>query len=221
MLIKYIGHSCFKIRDNGTGYSIVLDPYMPGSVNGYRDVRDAASEVLCSHEHSDHAGRDSILIEPKEDSPYEVKWIDSFHDPEKGSLRGSDKIHIITQKGTGEKIVHYGDVGEKLDDLLREENLSLLKDADIALVPVGGVYTYDRFQALELIERTSPKLVIPMHFRSETLGFDFPHIDSVEQFLAEAGARGHKTHVSQVYFYDTSENDLEGDILVLRPQNAI
>ena len=38
---------------------------------------------------------------------------------------------MITHKATGEKLVHYGDIGEVLDDLLTEENLALLKDADI------------------------------------------------------------------------------------------
>ena len=219
MLIKYIGHSCFKIRDDETGYSIVIDPYKAGSVNGYHDIVDTASEVLCSHGHDDHHGVESIQLEPQDESPYEVSWIDSFHDPEKGALRGSNKIHIITHKKTGEKLVHYGDVGEILDDLLTEENLGPIKDADIALVPCGGVYTYDRFQALELIERTTPKLVIPMHFRSEQLGFDFPHIDSIEMFLDEAAKKGLKINVGQVCFVDNAQNDLKCDILALRPQN--
>ena len=220
MLIKYIGHSCFKIRDNETGYSIIIDPYKPGSVEGYAEIKDTASEVLCSHEHDDHFGVDSVILEPKDESPYVVEWIDTYHDPEKGALRGKDRIHIITHRETGEKLVHYGDVGEVLDDLLTEENLSLLKDADIALVPVGGVYTYDRDTALELIRRTSPKLVLPMHYRSETLGFDFPHIDSIEQFIRAAGDAGHNVNVGRVWFIDTAEYDVK-DILVLRPQNIV
>ena len=220
MLVKYIGHSCFKIRDDETGYSIVLDPYRAGSVNGYHDIVDAASEVLCSHEHDDHHGVECITIEPKDESPFEVTWVDSYHDPEHGTLRGPDRIHIVTHKKSGEKLVHYGDVGETLDDLLREENLSKLKDADIALIPCGGVYTYDRFQALELIERTTPKLVIPMHFRSEQLGFDFPHIDSIEMFLEEAAKKGLQVNVGQVCFADNAQIDEKCDILALRPQNV-
>ena len=116
--------------------------------------------------------------------------------------------------------MHYGDVGEILDELLRDENLAKLKDADIALVPCGGVYTYDRFQALELIERTTPKLVIPMHFRSEQLGFDFPHIDSIEMFLDEAAKKGYQINVGQVCFADNAQIDEKCDILALRPQNV-
>ena len=219
MLIKYVGHSCFKIRDNETEYSIVLDPYTYGSVDGYGKIVDSASEVLCSHEHADHHGVEHIQIEPKDESPYEVTWIDTWHDPEKGALRGPNRIHIITHKKTGEKLVHYGDVGETLDELLTDENLALLKGADIALVPVGGVYTYNRDEALELIRRTEPKMVLPMHYRSQTLNFDFPHIDSIEQFLEAASEKGLKINVGRTFYIDTDEVKLDCDILALMPQN--
>lgn len=219
MLIKYVGHSCFKIKDDESGYSIMLDPYKAGSVNGYNDVVDTASEVLCSHEHDDHHGVEQIKIEPADASPFEVEWIDSYHDPEKGKLRGSNRIHIITHKKSGEKLVHYGDVGEVIDDLLTEENLAKIKDADIALVPCGGVYTYDRNEALELISRTTPKLVIPMHFRSEQLGFDFPHIDSIEMFVEAAAKDGKSINATQLCFLNSEDTELGCDILLLRPQN--
>lgn len=219
MLIKYIGHSCFKIRDNESGYSIVLDPYKYGSVDGFGKIVDVASEVLCSHEHGDHSGVEHITIEPMDESPFDVKCIDTWHDPEKGALRGPNRIHIITSKRTGEKLIHYGDLGEKIDDLLTEENMALLKDADVALVPVGGVYTYDRHEALELIERTSPKLVIPMHFRSREVDFGYPVIDSIEEFLEEASKKGLKINLARIFFIDTDEYKLDCDILALMPQN--
>ena len=219
MIIKYAGHSCFKILDDETGYSIVLDPYRYGSVPGFGKIVDAASEVLCSHGHDDHAGSEHIKVEPKEESPFRVECIDTFHDPEKGRLRGKNRVYVITGRSTGEKLVHYGDIGEKIDDLLTEENMALLKDADIALIPVGGVYTYDKYEALELIERTAPKLVIPMHFRSEVAGFGLPNIDSIENFINTAAEKGKKISVARVSFVNTGDIDLDCDMLVLRPQN--
>ncbi len=219
MIIKYTGHACFKLYDGETGYSIVFDPYEDGSVPGYGNVVDTASEVLCSHKHFDHCGASLLTVEPKDESPFKVEYIDTFHDPEKGKLRGKNRIHIITDRKTGEKLIHYGDIGEKIDDLLTEENLALLKDADIVLIPVGGVYTYDRYEALELIERTSPKLVIPMHFRSEVAGFGFPNIGSIEMFIDAAAEKGKKTSVARVSFINTGDIDLDCEILVLRPQN--
>lgn len=218
MLIKYIGHACFKLRDNDTGYSIIFDPYKEGSVYGFGDIRDAASEVLCSHWHDDHTGG-RVLIEPKEECPYEIDWIDTFHDPQKGALRGENRIYIVTHKTTGEKLIHYGDIGERIDDLLTDGNLELLKDADIALIPVGGTYTYDKNEALELIRRTSPKLVVPMHFRSESANFGLRQIDSIENFLEAAAKEHHKIQICQLWFIDTAEYSIDGDILVLQPQN--
>ena len=118
MLIKYIGHACFKIRDNETGYSIVIDPYEPDSVPGFRKIVDLASEVLCTHDHFDHNYTDAIRIEPADESPYEVKVIETWHDDVKGAKRGPNKIYVIIDKKTGERLVHYGDIGEVMDDLL-------------------------------------------------------------------------------------------------------
>lgn len=219
MLIKYIGHSCFKIRDNETGYSIVIDPYQKGYVRGFGDILDTASEVLCTHDHADHNAADCIIIEPKDESPYDVQVIDTFHDPEKGALRGKNRIYVITHKKTGERLVHYGDIGEVIDDLLTEENMELLRDADIALIPVGGVYTYDKDEALELMARTKPKLMIPMHFRSGVARFGLENIGTVEDFLDAAAAKGHGISVGQLFFIDTDEYRVKSDILVLRPQN--
>lgn len=219
MIIKYVGHSCFKIRDDETGYSIVFDPYRPGSVPGYGEIKDTASEVLCSHGHDDHHGDECIAVEPKDDSPFEVTWIDTYHDPVKGVLRGKNRIYIVTNKATGEKVVHYGDIGEKLSRLLTDANLELLKDADIALVPVGGTYTIDKDKALELIDKTTPKLTIPMHFRSEIAGFGYPNTDTIENFMNLAAKKGKKISVARVSFVNTGDIDLGCDILVLRPQN--
>lgn len=218
MLIKYTGHACFKVRDNETGYSIVFDPYEPDSVPGFRKIVDSASEVLCSHEHFDHNCRDAVRIIPAGESPYDVRTIDGWHDKEQGRARGANRIHIVTDKRTGEKLVHYGDIGQSADELLTEENLELLKDADIALIPVGGFYTIDADEAIELIERTSPKIAVPMHFRSEA-GFGLPNIGSIEDFLGKAHNAGMSVRVSDVWFYDTAENDIGKCVLVIRPEN--
>lgn len=219
MIIKYIGHACFKILDEETGYSIVFDPYKDGSVPGFGKIVDVASEVLCSHKHGDHAGTEHVKIEPKDESPFDVTWIDTYHDPVKGVLRGKNRIYIVTHKATGEKLIHYGDIGEKLDRLLTDANMEQLKDADIALIPVGGVYTYDIKDALELAERTAPKLMVPMHYKVQTAGVGLPNIDSIENFIDEAVKRNKKICAAKVSFINTTDIEPGSDILVLRPQN--
>jgi len=219
MIIKYIGHACFKIMDAETGYSIVIDPYEPGSVPGFGDIRDAASEVLCTHDHFDHNYTAAVMVEEKEDSPFEVKCIDTWHDEVKGKKRGRNRIYIITHKKSGEKLIHYGDIGEVLEDLLAGENEELLAGADIALIPVGGTYTYDRNEALDLIEKTAPKMVIPMHYRAEAAGFGLKDIGTIEEFLLAAAGRNHTISLGNLYFIDTDKTQPGCDILALRPQN--
>ena len=219
MIVKYIGHACFKIMDAETGYSIVIDPYEPGSVPGFGEIRDVASEVLKTHEHFDHNYTDAVKIEAKDDSPFDVKSIDTWHDEVKGSKRGPNRIYVITNKKTGEKLIHYGDIGEVLGDLLAGKNEALLSGADIALIPVGGVYTYDKEEALDLIEKTKPKMVIPMHYRAEAAGFGLGNIGTIEEFLIAAAGRKHTISVGELYFIDTDATKLECDILALRPQN--
>ena len=220
MIIKYIGHACFKVRDNQTGYSIVFDPYTPDSIPGFRSIVDTASEVLCSHEHFDHNHRESLKLEPSDNSPFEISFIDTWHDPQKGALRGPNRIHIVKDKMTGERLIHYGDIGEVIDDLLTEENMAILKDADVALIPVGGTYTYNAAEAIELIKRTTPKLTIPMHFSSEAGFFGLKEIGTIEGFLTKAQRAGLNVNIAKVCFYDTEVKDLNDCILALRPQNV-
>ena len=57
-----------------------------------------------------------------------------------------------------------GDLGHKLADQLIEE----LGNIDILLIPVGGFYTIDAKEAVEVIHQIEPRIVIPI-FRSQCL----------------------------------------------------
>ena len=69
--ITWHGHSCFSV--SADGYSIVLDPYAPDSVPGLPPLSLSASQVLCSHGHSDHGYTDAVdLSARKQGSPFTV-----------------------------------------------------------------------------------------------------------------------------------------------------
>ena len=77
--ITWHGHSCFSV--SADGYSIVLDPYAPDSVPGLPPLSLSASQVLCSHGHSDHGYTDAVdLSAGKQGSPFTVTVIQTFHD---------------------------------------------------------------------------------------------------------------------------------------------
>ena len=162
MKITYYGHSCFTLESDG--YVLAVDPYND-MVPGYGDLKLSANRVYCSHGHLDHAFTEAVKIVPADrPSPFAVTELEVPHDDAGGAKRGFTFIRIF--RAEGKAVVHYGDTGCPLTPEAEEP----VKGADVALVPVGGVYTIDGKEALALIERTKPGLVIPMHYRKGEQG---------------------------------------------------
>lgn len=163
MTLTWYGHSCFKLDFDGES-SVLFDPYAPGSVRGIEMPRSvSADEVLCSHDHKDHNDKKRVTLTGKLPK-YDTKVIYSFHDDKKGSLRGPNKIHIISYNGF--RAAHFGDQG----CIPEPDQLEELKGLDLALIPVGGTYTIDPAQAKELIGLIQPRITVPMHYRRGAMG---------------------------------------------------
>lgn len=161
--ITWLGHACFVIEADS--YRILVDPYAEGSVPGVELAPQEVNEVLCSHEHFDHNNRACAKLITGVQNPFEIEVIDSFHDDENGKKRGTNKIHVF--KAHGLKAVHFGDIGCDLTD----EQKAILSDADAAMIPVGGTYTVTARKANEIVNEIKPRIVIPMHYRSDEFGF--------------------------------------------------
>ena len=58
--------------------------------------------------------------------------------------------------------------------------------ADCLLIPVGGYYTIDSRQAKQVIAQLSPRVIIPMHYRTDRTGF--AQISRLEDFTAQFSA---------------------------------
>ena len=86
------------------------------------------------------------------------------------------------------RVVHFGDLG----CMLTAEQIEILKKADVVMIPVGGFYTIDAAQAKEIVSILEPKVVIPMHYRSDTFGY--PVIGRLEEFTK---------HYNNVVTYET------------------
>lgn len=173
MNLIWNGHSCFTL-ETAEG-SVVFDPYRDGSVPGLSPIRLTADLVLCSHDHRDHGARELVALTGRTPS-FSVETISTFHDPEGGALRGPDTIHIVTAEGM--RLAHLGDLG----CIPTPEQLDRLRGLDVLLIPVGGYYTIDASQAQELAEELKPRIVVPMHYRSDTFGYEV--IARLEDFLA-------------------------------------
>jgi L-ascorbate metabolism protein UlaG (beta-lactamase superfamily) len=216
MKIKYVGHACFLVTTGG-GTRIITDPYESGSYDGavkYRPVDDAADIALVSHGHPDHnhvagvPGSPRVVDEPGKTAARDVSilGVPCWHDTSGGSERGANIIFRIEADGLS--VCHLGDLGHPLDTGTADSLLPV----DVLLLPVGGFFTVGNEQADGIMGALSPKLVIPMHYR--TAGVDFP-IAPVEDFLeGRDGVRYGEG--SEVEFL---QDDLPGGILVLEPAN--
>jgi L-ascorbate metabolism protein UlaG (beta-lactamase superfamily) len=74
------------------------------------------------------------------------------------------------------KICHLGDLGH----ILSEKELAEISPVDILLIPVGGYFTIDPKEATKVAEQIKPRVLIPMHFKTNKCGFP---IAPVEDFL--------------------------------------
>jgi L-ascorbate metabolism protein UlaG (beta-lactamase superfamily) len=185
MKIKYIGHSCFLVTmQNGT--RIITDPYEPGAFDGavkYRPVGEEADIVLVSHDHADHNHIASVSGSPRVVDEAGANTVDginilgvsTYHDTSGGSERGSNIIFRFEADGLA--LCHLGDIGHTLDDATAHQ----LRPVDILMLPVDGFFTIGSDEADALIDSLMPRLVIPMHFKTE--GVDFP-IAPVDDFLS-------------------------------------
>jgi L-ascorbate metabolism protein UlaG (beta-lactamase superfamily) len=136
---------------------------------GYAAAKQSVDVVTVSHEHKGHANLGlvkpgyQIVRGPGEYEMHDIfiTGIRTYHDDEKGKLRGYNTIYIIEVEGM--RICHLGDLGHPLT----EEHTSSLSNVDVLLVPAGGGEVISPAVAAEVVTALEPKLVIPMQFRTE------------------------------------------------------
>ncbi len=184
MEVIYLGHSSFKIK--GKTATVVTDPYDAKCGKFPKDT--TADIVSISHHHSDHdqvklVGGNPFVVDGA--GEYEVKGVSvvgvqSWHDDKEGADRGPNIIYVIEIDGL--RICHLGDLGHKLTDGQLDEIGSI----DIALVPVGGIYTIDAKSAVEVTKQLDPWVIIPMHYQTPQLKLA-NQLAGVEMFLKELG----------------------------------
>lgn len=185
MKLTYYGHSSFLL-EAADGTRVIVDPYWSGAYGGalrYRAIDEAADVVVASHAHDDHGATDTIpgqplvLVHPTsaQVGRWRITGVDACHDCEGGASRGKNTI-IVLEDGDL-RLVHLGDLGHLLD----EATVKAIGPVDILLVPVGGHFTIDHTQAAAVVDSLSPRIVIPMHYKTSKV--DFP-IGPVEPFLA-------------------------------------
>lgn len=208
MRIKWLGHAAFKIEVDGI--EVVFDPYDDGYVTGLKNIRETANFVFCSHEHQDHNAAHLVKIEEKAPN-FKLTVIDTFHDDEGGTQRGPNKIHIL-EFDNKIKVCHMGDIGCELE----ESQYELLKNIDVLMMPVGGFFTVAPELASSIVNKISPEIVIPMHYKKlGENGFGYDVIASVDDFLALQTSKITNLNTSTINY--EKNQDLKG-VVVLEPE---
>ena len=180
MKLQYLGHACFRIISE-MGTTVVCDPYKSDWV-GFDMPRVRCDVVTISHHHGDHDCMDAIIGTPAEldmeiscaADDIAVESIQTFHDDEQGAKRGKNLVFTFVVDGL--KVVHMGDIG-----CLDENVVAKIKNCDVLLLPVGGPFTVDATGAKWYVDEVQPKIVVPMHYRTQEHSFD---VDDVDKFLS-------------------------------------
>jgi len=205
--IRWLGHSGFSIRD---GKTVLIDPWIEGNPKaaGGMDTAPKADLLLLTHDHFDHAG-DAVAL-AKRTGALVVAIFELAGDlkakgvPEGQLLNGGIGMNVggtvsvrgfeitmtearhsctlgapagyVLRTPSGVTIYHAGDTGIFAGMSLIGE----LHPIDVALLPIGSVFTMDYRQAARACALLKAGAAVPMHYGT------FPILEpTADRFVAE------------------------------------
>ena len=206
--IRYHGHACFSIewRDS----VIVIDPHDGDSIGKWPKPSVKGDLILVTHNHFDHnavnlvvkddsmivrsfAGKETLNLKGK---PVVLEGYRVPHDRLGGVRRGLTSVYRLWLDDI--IVIHMGDIGTMT---CRELFKKLANPRpDVLMVPVGGNFTIEPFEAWEVVEKLNPVIAIPMHFWVP--GVRLP-MAPVNEFLA--AAKTGRELVEREYIYCKKE----------------
>ena len=220
MYINWYGQSCFRLqsKSNGEDCALITDPYSPNY--GLKLPRLAADIVTISHDHKDHANIDAIKPAKTDKDiflingpgEYEINdvfvyGIHGWHDNNQGKDRGENIIYLIKMDGI--TICHLGDLGQKE---LTNEQLEMMNNVDVLLIPVGGKYTINADEAAKIVADIEPRIIIPMHYKIPGLNID---IDDAKKFIKAMGNTAEEIDKLKITKKDLPEEETK--LVILTP----
>lgn len=183
MELSWLGHSCFRLR--GRDLTVITDPFGDGLGLPFGSV--SADVVTVSHAEPNHDavsvvdGNPRVVAGPGE---YELAgvMITGVATPRPaGQSREEPRNTAYLLELDDVTVCHLGDLAAPLNS----EQVAVVKDADVLLIPVGGHCTIDGARAAEIVAAVEPRLVIPMHYQTPGVRVE---LDSVDRFCREIGA---------------------------------
>jgi L-ascorbate metabolism protein UlaG (beta-lactamase superfamily) len=173
--LHWFGHASFRVRHEET--VIYIDPWK------LAEEPHDASVVLVSHSHYDHYSPPDVakvstdrtqLLAPADVirqagsgqaitpgstvtvGPVKVTAVPAYNPNKQFHPKDNQWVGLVVEVGS-KRIYYAGDT-----DLTEE--MKVLRDIDVALLPVGGTYTMGAQEAAEAARQIKPGLAIPYHW---------------------------------------------------------
>jgi L-ascorbate metabolism protein UlaG (beta-lactamase superfamily) len=199
--VRWLGHASFHL--SGGGADVLIDPWLTGNPKAAVSAEDLPADVIAlTHGHVDHLG-DTVGIAKRTGAKVlaivelaaeiEGDGVEDVVGFNFGGTIGFDWGWIklvpawhtaVSPKGTPHMpaglLIHYGGhLIYHLGDTALFGDLKLIAGrgdrVELALVPIGGHYTMDRFDAVTAVELVNPFQTIPIHYGT------FPPIETDAQ----------------------------------------
>ena len=213
--VRWLGHSAFHL--SGGGAEVLVDPFLNHNPKAAAKPDEVPADViLLTHGHGDHLG-DTVEIATRTGAvvvaivelatEIATEGVD-VRDPNLGGTVQFDWGWVklvpawhtaVSPSGTAHTpaglLIHYGGhLIYHLGDTALFSDLQLIgrrgDKVDLALVPIGGHYTMDRYDAVTAVEFVNPSQVIPIHY--DTFPLVATDAEAFKQDVENAG-------FSQVY----------------------
>ena len=198
MYIELAGLSGVKIQ---TGENTVL--LAPPAKDGERKASRMKADVAVLGHPSDQ-----INVEPRNEKLFTISGPGEY---EIGGVFVYCSAHTVNGavislishiSAEGMTIAHLGSLRADLTP----EQLELFEGADILLIPVGGTTVLDAKQAISLLEKIEPRIVIPMHFEQPGLK---TKLDTIQTFLKAAGSNAQPQERFKIAKKDLPQETME------------
>ena len=185
--VRFLGQSAFELKAGGT--TVLVDPFLTGNPLAAATADEMSPDViLLTHGHADHLG-DTVDIATRTGATVvaivelAAELADAGCEPINPNFGGTVAFDwgwvklvpawhtAVSPNGTPHMpaglLIHIGDhLIYHLGDTCLFSDMQLIgrrgDRIDLALVPIGGHFTMDRFDAVTAVELIRPDQVIPM-----------------------------------------------------------